>query len=61
VGREVKLSELPKEVVPIIIVQEGKLNPFFTRDTVLKPGETLIVLGNPDYFREVSRKLSKGE
>jgi len=61
VGREVKLSELPKEVVPIIIVQEGKLNPFFTRDTVLKPGETLIVLGNPHYFREVSRKLSKGE
>ncbi|AWS00270.1 potassium channel family protein [Metallosphaera hakonensis] len=60
VGREVKLSELPKEIVPIIIVQEGKLNPYFTRDTVLKPGETLIVLGNPDYFKEVNRKLSSG-
>ncbi|QKR00584.1 potassium transporter TrkA [Metallosphaera tengchongensis] len=58
VKQEVALSSLPKEVIPIVIVENGSLNPYFSKDTRLKPGQTLIVLGNPDLFRSITEILS---
>lgn len=57
VKKEVRLKDLPDKVVPIAIVRNGNLDPYFTKDTVLKPGEALFVLGDPSYFKEVERIL----
>ncbi|MEM3909734.1 NAD(P)-binding protein [Metallosphaera sp.] len=59
IKKEVKISSLPSDVVPIIIVDSGKLNPYFSKDTVLKPGQTLILLGNPDKFKEITQMVSQ--
>ncbi|MEM4075392.1 MAG: potassium transporter TrkA, partial [Metallosphaera sp.] len=57
VKKSAKLSDLPNDVIPIIVVEDGKLNPYFSKNTVLRPGQTLILLGNPDRFKDITRLL----
>ncbi|MEM0071883.1 MAG: NAD-binding protein [Metallosphaera sp.] len=57
VKKSAKLSDLPNDVIPIIVVEDGKLNPYFSKNTVLRPGQTLILLGNPERFKDITRLL----
>lgn len=57
VNKEAKIGNLPQGVVPLAIVREGSLDPFFSKDTTLKVGESLVVIGNPSLFRKVKEML----
>lgn len=59
VKKSVKLSQLPENVIPIAILHDGKLDPYFTKDTEVKPGEVLFVLGDPSKFKDVSKLLGE--
>ncbi|MGC9104981.1 MAG: potassium channel family protein [Thermoprotei archaeon] len=58
VKKEIKLSQLPEGVIPIAIVRGKELDPYFSRETAVKPGEGLFVLGDPSKFKEVEKMLS---
>ncbi|BAB67563.1 potassium channel family protein [Sulfurisphaera tokodaii] len=55
VKKNFKLSELPEGIIPIAILHDGKLDPYFSKETEVKPGEILFVLGNPLKFKDVSK------
>jgi len=48
-----KISDLPAEVIPLAIIKNGRINPYFTRDTELEPGTQIVVLGNPSTFQKI--------
>ncbi len=52
-----KLGDLPEGVIPIAILREGRLDPYFSKETEVKAGETLFVLGDPSKFRGISSLL----
>ncbi len=58
VKKRVKLKDLPDGVIPIAIMRNGKLDPYFQRDSEVKEGEVLFVLGDPSKFRDVNRVVS---
>jgi len=52
------LSRIPEGIIPILIVRDGKLNPYFTRETKVSGGEIIVVLGDPKNFtklKEITR------
>ncbi|BFH72862.1 NAD-binding protein [Sulfurisphaera javensis] len=55
VQKSIKLNQLPQGVIPIAILHNGKLDPYFTQETEVKPGEILFVLGDPSKFKDVSK------
>ncbi len=58
VKRDRIIRDLPDGVIPLAIVrEEGKLDPFFSKDTPLKMGEGLVVIGNPSLFKKVKEIL----
>lgn len=58
VKKGIKLKELPPKVIPIAILRDGQLDPYFDKETEVKPGESLFVLGDPSVFKEVEKLLS---
>jgi len=58
VKKRIKLKELPPKVIPIAILRDGRLDPYFDKETEVKPGESLFVLGDPSAFKEVEKLLS---
>ena len=58
VKKEIKLKDLPSTVIPIAILRNGHLDPYFTKETEVKPGESLFVLGDPSMFKEIEKMLS---
>ncbi|MCI2414128.1 MAG: potassium channel family protein [Candidatus Aramenus sp.] len=52
-----KLRDLPDGVIPIAILRNEKLDPYFDRDTEVDTGETLFVLGDPSKFKKLSALL----
>ncbi|QXJ31110.1 potassium channel family protein [Saccharolobus shibatae] len=52
-----KISDLPSEVVPLAIIRNNKIDPYFNKDTELKLGDQLIILGNPSTFQKVRELL----
>lgn len=57
VKKPIKLNELPQGVIPIAILHDGKLDPYFTKETEVKPGQILFVLGDPSKFKDVSKLI----
>ncbi|WP_420856782.1 potassium channel family protein [Sulfuracidifex metallicus] len=58
VNKETKVGDLPQGIVPLAIVRDGgSLDPYFAKDTVVKPGENLVVIGNPSLFKKVKDLL----
>ncbi|TRM77091.1 potassium transporter TrkA [Sulfolobus sp. B1] len=55
VKRVIKLKDLPNGVIPIAILKDGNLDPYFEKDTEVKEGEVLFVLGDPSKFKEVNK------
>ncbi|AWR94175.1 potassium channel family protein [Acidianus brierleyi] len=53
IKNKIMIKDLPKEVIPLAIVKDGKINPYFSKDTELEQGESLIILGNPSSFKRV--------
>jgi Trk K+ transport system NAD-binding subunit len=58
VKKRIKLKDLPPKVIPIAILRDGHLDPYFDKETEVKPGESLFVLGDPSAFKEVEKLLS---
>lgn len=54
------LSKVPEGVIPILIVRDGKLNPYFTKETEVRAGDTLVVLGDPKNFPRVKEATRGG-
>jgi Trk K+ transport system NAD-binding subunit len=52
-----KISDLPSEVVPLAIIRNNKIDPYFNKDTELKPRDQLIILGSPSTFQKVRELL----
>jgi voltage-gated potassium channel Kch len=52
-----KISDLPSEVVPLAIIRNNKIDPYFNKDTELKPRDQLIILGSPSTFQKVRKLL----
>ncbi|BDC18483.1 potassium transporter TrkA [Acidianus sp. HS-5] len=60
IKKEVKIKDIPEGVLPLAIIEEnGKLNPYFEKDTQLKKGEKLVVLGDPNLFKKVKEVLGE--
>ncbi|NON62662.1 TrkA family potassium uptake protein [Acidianus sp. RZ1] len=57
VRKKAKINELPKDIVPLIIIRGNQLDPYFSRDAELKEGEQLVVLGNPNLFKKIRELL----
>ncbi|WCM33848.1 potassium channel family protein [Sulfolobus acidocaldarius] len=57
VKRIIKLKDLPNDVIPIAILKDGKLDPYFEKDTEVKEGQVLFVLGDPSKFKEVNKLI----
>ncbi|BCU70604.1 potassium channel family protein [Stygiolobus caldivivus] len=58
VKKVIKLKDLPSKVVPIAILRDGQIDPYFDKDTEVKPGQSLFVLGDPSVFKELEKLLS---
>ncbi len=60
IKKEIKIKDLPSGILPLAIIEEdGKLNPYFEKDTLLKKGEKLVVLGDPNLFKKVKEVLGE--
>ncbi len=60
IKKEIKISDLPGGVLPLAIIEEdGKLNPYFEKDTRLEKGEKLVVLGDPNLFKKVKEVVGE--
>ncbi|AEE93012.1 TrkA-N domain protein [Acidianus hospitalis W1] len=60
IKKEIKIKDLPPGILPLAIIEEdGKLNPYFEKDTLLKKGEKLVVLGDPNLFKKVKEVLGE--
>ncbi|WP_338598321.1 NAD(P)-binding protein [Sulfolobus tengchongensis] len=57
VRKKRKISELPNDIIPLAIIRNNKIDPYFHRDTELEVGDELIVLGNPSIFKKVKEIL----
>jgi len=57
VRKKSKIKDLPDGVIPLAIIRDNKIDPFFSRDSELNVGDQLIVLGNPSLFKKVKEIL----
>ena len=57
--RDLRLGDLPEGVVPIAVLEDRRLNPYFTRETVVKKGSTVFLLGEPGKLNEVLKELGE--
>ncbi len=55
-----KISDLPKGLVPVMIERDGSFTSYFSTSTTLKVGDGLVVLGDPKKFSEL-RRLCESE
>ncbi len=58
VKNKIMIKDLPQEVIPIAIIKDNKINPYFSKNTEVERGESLIILGNPSSFKKVKDILS---
>lgn len=56
-----KIKDLPQGIVPLAIVRNNKIDPYFSRETELEIGDRLIVLGSPSMFPKIKQILEQQE
>ncbi len=55
-----RLRDLPRGIVPILVERNGVFSPYFSMDFVLKDGDGLVILGDPKKFPEIKELCSGG-
>ena len=48
-----RIADLPNDVIPLAIIKDGKINPYFTKETELEIGTQIVILGNPSSFQKI--------
>lgn len=48
-----KLGDLPKGVIPILIIRGAEMTPYFSRETEVRAGDTIVILGRPEDLAKV--------
>ncbi len=46
----IKISDIPNELLPILIQKGSNFTPYFSKDTKLEAGDGFVILGDPSKF-----------